>query len=132
MDMRTVFPSRFLKPEDIADGEKLFTITNVMMEQIMAEFKPVVYFRGQEKGLVLNRTNNTTLVSFFGHESKDWTGKDIILFPSTVVVSGQAQPCIRIRQVNTVGAAHNPPAAAPSQGQIYKSNQDEMNDEIPF
>lgn len=97
MDMRTVFPSRYLKPDDLEPQGSVYVIGQVIMEAIMGEGKPVVYFRGHEKGLVLNRTNNTTLVGLFGPESKNWIEKEVVLYPSTVMMNNQAQPCIRVR-----------------------------------
>lgn len=114
MDMGAAFPSRFLKPQDL-EGDRKVQILDVMMEQVQTEFKPVIYFRGVEKGLVLNRTNNTVLISLFGKESNNWKGKSVTLYPSTVVMNNQVHPCIRIR---------NGGAAVPK--------REELNDDVPY
>lgn len=97
MDMRSVYPSKWLKPDDLDPQGNVYVIGQVIMEAIMGEGKPVIYFRGKEKGLVLNRTNNSTLVGLFGAESNRWIDKEIILYPSTVIMNGAPQPCIRVR-----------------------------------
>ena len=54
--------SRFLKAADI-NGEKKFRIKHVTVEEVGSGFdkekKLVLQFSNDERGLVLNRTNNT-------------------------------------------------------------------------
>ena len=155
MDMRTLFPSRFFRVEDLNPGGLQLTIGNVTMEQVLAEWKPVIYFRGHEKGLVLNQTNNKLLMSMpgFGHDSNAWVGKDIVLFIYSVIQNGQPAPRIGVRMPGTVEAAQQPqaytpldyskptpqpyvaPGPAPYAGPPVQPRpplRDEMNDEIPF
>src|SRR5262249_18336155 len=42
--------------------------------------KLVTYFEGQEKALVLNRTNATALANAFGKQYASWVGQAIELF----------------------------------------------------
>lgn len=131
MDMRTVFPSRFFRPEDFDGTGKVYTIGNVIMEQVAAEFKPVMYFRGIEKGLVLNQTNSKILMSLpgFGAESNQWVGKEIVLYSFTAVQNGQPQQRLGVRE-HKGGSV---PVAAPTPIRQYnQAAQDEMNDQVPF
>lgn len=131
MDMSNVYPSRFFSPADFDGTGKVFTIGNVMMEQVMAEFKPVMYFKGQEKALVINPTNNKILMGLpgFGKESNNWVGKEIVLFSYHAMFNGQPQMRLGVRG-NISGAT----PATPTPIKEYPSVplKDEMNDEMPF
>lgn len=155
MDMRTVFPSRFLRVEDLNPGGTKFTIGNVAMEQVLAEWKPVMWFKGFEKGLVLNQTNGKILSALpgWGPESNHWVGKEIILFTFMAMQNGQPQARIGVREPGPQdGAVQAAPAWQPpdySQSQQHPANQPQQgvqggapqpgqqmrppfNDEIPF
>ena len=70
--------SRFLKAADL-DGEKKFRIKAVTEEEVggdKKEKKLVVWFTNDERGLVLNKTNNRTLRGAFGDDCSGWTGQD--------------------------------------------------------
>lgn len=102
MKMSEAFPSKYLKADvDVPDeGSIMFTIANVQMETLGqgqdADDKPVVYFEESEKGLVLNKTNGNTLVSLYGDDSDDWTGKRVNLFSTDVDFGGKATRAIRV------------------------------------
>src|SRR5262245_30329936 len=44
------------------------------------KWKWIVYFDGQEKALVLNKTNATELAKVFGKKSANWIGQFVELF----------------------------------------------------
>src|SRR5262249_16188828 len=78
--------SRFLKAADL-QREKKFRIKNTTEELIGAEQKEkklVVWFTNDERGLVLNKTNNRTIRGEFGDPVGGWVGKIIIIFPTMV------------------------------------------------
>jgi hypothetical protein len=58
-----LFPSRFLKAEDLKQQRRMLTISKITSEQIEkygdnpAKIVSVVYFQKCKKGLVLNKTN---------------------------------------------------------------------------
>ena len=70
--------SRYFKAEDVTTEKKL-RIKNVSEELIgmgaEKEKKLVVWFTNDERGLVLNRTNNRTIRSAFGDAVDGWTNK---------------------------------------------------------
>lgn len=149
MDMRTVFPSRFLRVEDLNPGGTKFVIGNVMMEQVLAEWKPVMWFKGFEKGFVLNQTNGKILSALpgWGPESNNWVGKEIVLFTFMAMQNGQPQARIGVRDPNTVNQSGQPAGDAPaapawqppnySQPHPGTSPQSQaaasaLNDEVPF
>jgi hypothetical protein len=61
------------------------------------ETKPVLYFVGKKKGLVLNKTNATKLSAAYGDETDEWAGKDVILYPDQATFQGRVVDCIRVR-----------------------------------
>jgi hypothetical protein len=61
MRISGTFPSDYLKAPDLQGQKVLVKMTRVEMRDIADEVKPVLYFEGKEKGLVLNKTNSNTI-----------------------------------------------------------------------
>jgi hypothetical protein len=153
--------SRFFKAEDIK-GEKKFRIKDVTEEKIGddKEKKLVCWFTNDERGLILNKTNNRTLRGAFGDPVKGWIGKIIVIFTMLVDNRGKMGPGMRIKipppkqsaataepPQQTVksgnGAAETPavaaaPPAAPAgedpelQPDPVRPIKEELDDEIPW
>ena len=94
-----VFPSNYLKCEDLNRRDLNVTIKDVLVEKMGDDSKPVAYFYRQEKGLVLNQTNWDTIEALYGEESDDWLGKTITLYPAKAEFKGKRVDAIRIRDV---------------------------------
>jgi hypothetical protein len=77
--------------EKVAAGELMSVDTRKKSK------KPVVYFRGKEKALALNKTNGKSIAGIYGPDTAKWVGKSIILFKAQADAFGQVVPCIRIR-----------------------------------
>lgn len=100
-----MFSSKFLKASDVDDMADETTETAVMViDRVeMVEIgqdqqeKPVIYFRDVEPGLVLNKTNATTLAKLLGNDTDDWTGKAVGLFTTEVDYAGQQVLAVRVR-----------------------------------
>jgi len=95
------FPSRFLKAADLNNRTIKLKIARVGFEEIgqNKDKKPVLYFDGTEKGMVLNKTNAQQIASVAGDEMDAWTGKEIELFSQMVPFQGQNVAAIRVRVV---------------------------------
>ncbi len=91
------------------------------------EVKPVLYFDGGQKGLVLNKTNATAIAEDYGDNTEAWPGRDIVLFIQKVTFQGKLMPAIRVRVQATpqpvVQHAPAPPAPEPDAAPL--------NDESP-
>ena len=100
------FPSNYLKAADLQNRTVKLKIDKVIFEEVGQEKdkKPVVYFTDVKKGLVLNKTNATTIGSVHGQELEGWTGKEIELFEQMVPFQGQNVAAIRVRAVTEPGA----------------------------
>ena len=153
--------SRFLKAADLK-GEKKFRIKNVTEELVgteaQKEKKLVVWFTNDERGLVLNKTNNRAIRGAYGDDTADWVGKIIVVFPTMVDMRGKMTPALRVRipppkQAAAAAAApelvqsgNGAAAVAPTQKLMaaappvdpeleddpVKPLADELNDEIDF
>jgi hypothetical protein len=109
--------SRFLKAADLA-GEKKFRIKEVTGEEVGQDRdktkKLVVWFTNDNRGLVLNRTNNRTIRGAFGDICEEWAGKIIIVFPTQVDMRGRMTPALRVRIPAPKAVGSGQVAVAPS------------------
>lgn len=83
------------------------------------KWKAILSFSGEEKKLVLNKTNATTIKQAYGDRYDDWVGKTIILFEG----SWQDKPAIRVRVPKVVRKAAK---------QAYDERNPPPSDDIPF
>ncbi len=105
------FPSKYLKAADLNNRTVKVSINRVVFEEIgqNKDKKPILYFNGAEKGLVLNKTNATTIGDVYGEQMDGWSGKEIELFSMMVPFNGQNVPAIRVRVVAETVVAETPP-----------------------
>ena len=133
--------SRFFKAADL-DAEKKLRIKSVTEEQVGVgaeqQKKLVVWFTNDERGLVLNKTNNRVLRGAFGDDCAGWATKIIVLFPSTIDLRGKMVPSLRVRipppKQATAGngqAAAAKPAES-EQPSAKPNPANDLNDEIPW
>tara|TARA_Y100000592_G_scaffold5910_1_gene8518 strand:- start:971 stop:1627 length:657 start_codon:yes stop_codon:yes gene_type:complete len=94
--------SRYLRAVDVGDGQ-LFQIDRVTVESLRQDGgqereKGVVWFRGEDRGLVLNVTLTVILRELFGVDLAGWAGKRITLHnDKSVRRGGKAVGGIRIK-----------------------------------
>lgn len=136
-NINDAFPSNYLKASDIRGAEPIVTIDHVAFEPVgrQKEMKAVIYFKGKEKGLVLNKTNATKVTQIAGSaQTEDWDGVRVRLYGTETEFGGETVECIRIKAappVSTVRAAAVPVQAPPPPPQ---PPADAMlaDDDIPF
>jgi hypothetical protein len=132
------FPSKYLKAADLGGREIKVIMQNVEREEVgtkdgRPDYKPVLYFKGKSKGVVLNKTNTTRITDHYGTNPDDWFDQPLILYSEMATYAGKTGPAIRCR-VPT--AKDNKPAKADpiSSGRrgdaIANSTDDDMNDDI--
>lgn len=151
MKIGSAFPSTYLKASDIPDDRAVnVRIERVEMEDVgggrgKKEMKPVLYFVGKEKGMVLNKTNSNTISHAYGEETEEWGGKPVMIVSTETEFQGDMVACLRIRipktppsgnggggQAAPIATAreairNRPPATSPV------SEEDQLtDDEIPF
>jgi hypothetical protein len=131
--------SQFFKTEELATEKKL-KIKNVTEQEVGVgkdkEWRLVVWFTNDPRGLILNKTNNRTLRGAFGDDTAGWSGKIIILFPTQAEFRGQMTPGIRVRIPPPKGDGQaaaqpaTPPPAPPKVEPTEIDVDDDLNDEI--
>ena len=125
MDINQAFPSKFLKAADLGTHTPTVEIQRVDLETMPdGNVKPVITFKGKDKGLVLNRINSATIAGAYGNETDQWTGKHIELRSEKVQGPSGIVDGIRVRAVQTM----NPQPVA----QEAVDASDDLNDDIPW
>lgn len=134
MNINDQFPSKFLKAADLNGHEIVVTIKDCIVESIGEDKRPVLYFTGKEKGVVLNKTNATNIQDTYGPDTDEWTGKKVVLYTAFVDFQGRSVESIRIRKPKpsevTASAKPEPRAAVPPQFEQGDPGADDSD--IPF
>ncbi len=140
MKISGAFPSKYLKAADLGNRSVTVTIEKVVMENVGQEgqgeeYKPVLYFQGKSKGMVLNKTNAEAIAYVHGDETDAWLGKPVELLTMMVPFQGRMVPGLRIKAQTdqwVPDAAHQGPTAQPIQAPEPGSQFDPVDDDIPF
>ena len=147
MDINAAFPGTYLKAVDLKGRKVTVTMDRVAIEDVGGEHKPVLYFAGTDRGLVLNKTNGNLIAELHGPETDHWHGKKITLYSKRVEFQGGMRDGIRVdienqsRQAETYQAPAHDPEPAPRQQMATPRNQPVngkhpnapiQDDEIPF
>lgn len=97
MNVDNLFPSKYVKGEDIAaKGSVTVTIRDVTIEKMGKdqEENPVVWFEKTEKGMVLKKTNAMVIKGLYGPDTDGWRGKRITLTTTKMNAFGDTQTVI--------------------------------------
>lgn len=97
MRMSAAFPSEFLKAADLNGRQVPVVADRVEMQKVGDDNKPVLYFAGKEKGLVLNKTNANMIATVYGDEMDDWQGAELVLYETKVQFQNQMVDAIRVK-----------------------------------
>jgi hypothetical protein len=124
VNINDAFPSTFLKAYDLKGKTPTVTIDRVEFQQVRGgrtgsvETKPIVYFTGKGKGLLLNKTNARAILAIAGSAiTEDWTGVAITLYATVDTFGQQRHDVIRIKAPAAAAAptpARRPAAVAPA------------------
>lgn len=97
MRIKQAFPSKFINADDIGSARPTVIIADVKMEEVSDnEMKPVVYFHGKQKGMVLNKTNAEMIAHLYGDETDNWRGQPVDLYTTMVTFGNKSQLGIRV------------------------------------
>lgn len=125
-NINDAFPSNYLKASDLKGGQPVVVIDRLEFEPVgqQKEMKPILYFEGKEKGLVLNKTNAKNITNLAGtSETDDWTGFAIRLYSAHVEFQGDTVEAIRVKAA-PAGASRRKPEPEPEPAIT--------DDDIPF
>ena len=137
MNIDQAFPSKYLRAADILGQEVPVSISHVTAEQMAdGQTKPVLFFQGKEKGVVLNRINAATIGGAYGPETTAWAGFPVVLFTQKVQGPNGIVDGIRIRVPTTPPAAQAQPAVQPQAQPNFTPTQSAaapgLDDTVPF
>jgi len=134
------FPSNYLKAADLQGKPRLLTMDRTEFEKIGDDNKLVLYFKGKDKGMVLNKTNASNIANAYGDDTDDWRDQQIVLFEAMVDFQGKTVAAIRVRmpQAKDKRAAQEdsissgPRRQASEMDPPPRTSADLSDDEIPF
>lgn len=140
MNINDAFPSNYLKASDLGEGQPVVTIERVDVEPVGRgkEMKPVIYFAGKQKGMVLNKTNSKKIAEIAeSPDTDDWHGVQIMLFATEVDFQGETVEAIRVKAPKRAPAPaarrRSPEPEPPTPPAGYVSEMAPITeDEIPF
>ena len=95
MRISKAFPSEYLQAADLEGRQVSVKMSRVEKREMRDKVKPVLYFEGKEKGLVLNKTNANTISDAYGDETDQWEGGELVLYETMVEFQGTRKPGIR-------------------------------------
>lgn len=103
------FPGKYFKGATlVGEDEIILTIESVEVESIQnpstgqSEDKPVVYFREDDRGLIVSSgAKFSTIAEVLGglEDDEDWPGNQLRIFPSTAKFQGKNVPSVGIGAV---------------------------------
>jgi hypothetical protein len=118
-DYRTMFDNKWLKAWDLGGRDWTLTIRKVeagVLENVKARKKdraPILWFKGAQKPLALNRTNSKTIAAMYGNETDNWVGKTVTLYATRTHFGPDEVDCIRLRPTPPTGKGQEMPVAPP-------------------
>jgi hypothetical protein len=108
------FPGNWLKSSDLGDDDHVVTIKDVRQEMVGQgkdqQLKLVMEFEELARGLILNKTNATTISKVLDSDNTDdWIGQRVILWVNPEVqFAGDLVSAIRVRNKKPAAVvAHN-------------------------
>lgn len=142
-NIQDAFPSKYVKASDFHGAQPVVTIDRVEYEPVGRDrqMKPIVYFAGKEKGLVLNKTNANKITQLLGSGvTEDWNGCRITLYATEVQFGDETMEGIRIKaapkqaspQRQTAPPPKPNPAGEFDANEAYAHAAGDDDSDIPF
>lgn len=125
MKASELHPGAYLAAKD-GGWPRLFTIERFEEHnKVGDDIKPAIYFREEERGLIINKTVTNQIAVMYGDETDDWIGKQIVVYvDNNVTYGGKPTPALRVRKPKQAAKPAPPPEPDPV--------RDDMDDDIPF
>jgi hypothetical protein len=124
-DFDAMYGSKYLSVSDLKGERPRRTIGKVEVAELKekdgsTKRKRLIYLEGEDKPLVLNKTNATKLAMAFGKDSPDWVGARVELYSEMTTLGMEG---VRLQPLRTVAKppAPKPPVIDP-----------DLDDEVPF
>ena len=126
MDLRKAIGGRYLKSSDV-DDPVLMTIRAVTWEEMQdGEHKAVLWFKEDERGLVINTTNGNVLMEYLGTDTDAFSGREIVVYSADTQFGGKDVKGLRLRRPK------NAKTFAETQIDETVSEGGSADDDVPF
>lgn len=91
MKINDLYPSKYLKSDDLGNARLTLQVAAIKLEEVAENepAKPVMYFNGKDKGMVLNKTNALLCASVWGDDTDTWLGQYLDLFVEPKMFQGK-------------------------------------------
>lgn len=128
-----VFPSKFLKVDDLKGRSVALTIKDVKLEESFGSTKPVLYFHGTEKAFTVNSTNARIITQLLTDDETDnWVGAKVTLTPVMRKIAGELKKVVDVTDARFDEAAQVGVPAAAAVAPVPLAHQEPQDDQIPF
>lgn len=97
MKLSEIFPSNYLKSDDLQGHEPTVTIVAAAMETVGNDQRLVLSFQGKKKSMICNKTNAGRIAFLYGDDTDGWIGKEIVLTSEFVEFQGKTVKGLRVR-----------------------------------
>lgn len=134
-NINQAFPSKYLSAPDLNDTEVTVTMDKVTFEEVGSDkdLKPILYFTGKKKGLVLNKTNARKITEITGSGiTEEWAGQQIRLYPTETTFGADIVECIRVKPVAKAKMQRMTPPAPPPPPIQFEYTAPLTDEDIPF
>lgn len=101
LNVHDLFPSRYLRGEEIQGHRVTVTIERITLEEMGREKEkhPVLWFAGKKKGMVLKKTNAFIIGKLYGPKLEAWIGKRIQLYTKRASAFGTEQVILCVAEL---------------------------------
>ena len=104
MNISEIYPSKYLRGADLGGRAALVRITSIQLESFYDSEhkadvkKPVLFFDGKQKGLILSKTLAYKIAEILGSEfTDDWKGQTIVIYAERRLVFGHEKDVLMAR-----------------------------------
>jgi hypothetical protein len=102
-----LYPRRFATGEDLAGKTPTLPVRTVTMEKVGPVRKPVIWFHGAQKGIVLTASLARDIRDILGDDTDGWINQPVTLHTKRIVIDSRV--CWSIR-ASSAAPATPPPA----------------------
>ena len=137
MNINDLYPSKYIKSDDIGHQRITLQVAAIKLEEVAENeaAKPVMYFHGKEKGMVVNKTNAMLCGHVWGPDTDVWLNQWLELFTEAKMFNGKVVQGLSVAPKLPTAAPQPeaaPAAAAPQPTGGPGPEQDSLADDIPF
>lgn len=138
-DWRGMHDSEYIGAWDLPEKGVVVVIAGVKSGELTGTGgkkarKPIVSFRGKQKGMAFNKTNCRIVAGMYGNNTRDWVGKAIAIYPTQTSFGNATVDCIRVKPMvpqapNNTRGGKQPEAVEEPEEELDDAVEPEETDE---